>query len=201
MNEPVHESASELNDPPPRQALQQRVAAAILEAAARTFASRGDRANLGDVALAAGVARATVYRYFPNRRRLLEELGRVTAEAAHERLTAARIDDVPIEEGVSRAVRVFIDLGDAFVVLVRERGRTDTGEFEQLVVAPLRRLLETGRSAGRIRRDIPTAWLVESLIGVVASVQRHGSLGRDDTVAAIAGVFLEGARAAASPER
>ena len=43
------------------------------------------RTNLDDVAVAAGVARATVYRYFPNRRRLLEELTRRTAEAAHER--------------------------------------------------------------------------------------------------------------------
>jgi AcrR family transcriptional regulator len=200
MNERARKPRSRPAEPPPRQALQQRVAAAILEAAARTFASSGDRANLSDVAAAAGVARATVYRYFPNRRHLLDELVRVAAEGAHERLTAARIDEVPVEEGLRRAVRVFVDLGDAFVVLVRERGRTD-GDFDRLVASSLRRLLEAGRSAGRIRQDIPAAWLAESLVGVVASVQRHGSLGRDDSVAAIAGVFLDGAGVASSPER
>jgi TetR/AcrR family transcriptional repressor of mexCD-oprJ operon len=189
----VPEPATRSADLRPRQALHQRVAAAILEAAAQIFAHRGDDANLGDVADAAGVARATVYRYFPNRRRLLDELARTAAEDAHERLTSARIDEVPVEEGLSRAVRAFVDLGDAFVVLVRERDRSEAREFERLVAVPIRRLLEAGRSAGRIRQDIPTAWLAESLFGLVASVRRQGSLGRDDTVAAIAAVFLQGA--------
>jgi AcrR family transcriptional regulator len=189
----VPERATRSADLRPRQALYQRVAAAILEAAAQIFAQRGDDANLGDVADAAGVARATVYRYFPNRRRLLDELARMAAEDAHERLTSARIDEVPVEEGLSRAVRAFVDLGDAFVVLVRERDRSEAREFERLVAVPIRRLLEAGRSAGRIRQDIPTAWLAESLFGLVASVRRQGSLGRDDTVAAIVAVFLQGA--------
>jgi AcrR family transcriptional regulator len=189
----VPERATRSADLRPRQALHQRVAAAILEAAAQIFAHRGDDANLGDVADAAGVARATVYRYFPNRRRLLDELARMVAEDAHERLTSARIDEVPVEEGLSRAVRAFVDLGDAFVVLVRERDRSEAREFERLVAVPIRRLLEAGRSAGRIRQDIPTAWLAESLFGLVASVRRQGALGRDDTVAAIAAVFLQGA--------
>ena len=194
----AHTPASEPSTNRPRQALQQRVASAILDAAAQTFARRGDGANLGDVAVAAGVARATVYRYFPNRRSLLDELSRVAADKAHERLKTARIDDVPVEEGLYRAIRAFVDLGDAFVVLVRERGRTGTDEFDRLVAAPVRRLLETGRAAGEIRQDLPTAWLAESLVGLVGSVQRHGSLGPDDTVAGIAAVFLHGARAASS---
>lgn len=192
MPENARQRASEPAELAPRPALQERVAAAILEAAATTFARGGDRANLADVAAAAGVARATVYRYFPNRRRLLDELARVTLETADERLSAARIGDVPLEEGLSRAVRVFFDLGDAFLVLVRERGsRAD--DFERYVVAPLRRLLEAGGSAGRIRADIPTALLAETLVGAVAGVQLHGSLGRDDSVAAVTGLFLEGA--------
>jgi AcrR family transcriptional regulator len=56
----VPERATRSADLRPRQALHQRVAAAILEAAAHIFAHRGDDTNLGDVADAAGVARATV---------------------------------------------------------------------------------------------------------------------------------------------
>ena len=186
-------AAIESADLRPRQVLQQRVAAAILEAAAHLFAQRGDHANLADVADAAGVARATVYRYFPNRRRLVDALARRAVEDAHERLTSARIGEVPVEEGLSRAVRAFVDLGDAFVVLVGERHRTEAGDFEGLVAGPIRRLFEAGRSAGEIRQDVPTAWLAESLFGVVASVQRQGSLGRDDTVAAVTALFLQGA--------
>jgi AcrR family transcriptional regulator len=151
------------------------------------------------VAVAAGVARATVYRYFPNRARLLDELTRVAAEDANERLAAARIEDVAVEEGLSRAARAFVDLGDAFVVLADERRSPGTEDFDRLVAAPIRRLLEAGRSAGAIRADVPIALLAESLIGLVASVQRHGSLGRDDTVAAAVGLFMHGAASADQP--
>ena len=71
-------------------------------------------------------------------------------------------------------------------------------DVDRLVAVPLRRLLERGR-AGSIRRDIPTAWLAESLLGIVGSVLRRGSLGPDDTVAAIASVFLDGARDRSAP--
>jgi AcrR family transcriptional regulator len=185
---------------PARQALQQRVAEAILDAAAHTFATH-ERANLTDVAVVAGVARATVYRYFPNRRRLLDELARRTAEDAHGRLEAARVSEVPVEEGLTRAVRAFVDMGDAFVVLARERDRTGAGEFDPLVASPLRELFEKGQSAGRIREGIPTAWLAESLVGIVAAVLRHRTLGRDDTVATITSIFLEGALTASRDQR
>src|ERR687884_1655109 len=78
-----------LHPPRRRQALQERVAAAILEAAARVLATGGEQASMNDVAAAAGVARATLYRYFPSRQALLDELARVAAEEAGARLASA----------------------------------------------------------------------------------------------------------------
>src|ERR671939_391446 len=80
----------------PRQALQERVAAAILDAAARVLLARGEQASMNDVASAAGVARATVYRYFPNRQALLDELAELAVSSAGERLASARIDEIPV---------------------------------------------------------------------------------------------------------
>jgi TetR/AcrR family transcriptional regulator, mexCD-oprJ operon repressor len=179
----------------PRQALQERVAAAILEAAARVLLVRGEQASMTDVAAAAGVARATVYRYFPNRQSLLDELARSAVRSAGDRLASARIDEIPVADGITRAVRALVDVGDLFVVLARERLRPDGEQFERHVVGPLRALVERGQSSGEIRADVPSAWLAAALIGVVVNVVsspvHHG---REDTVAAITSVYIDGAR-------
>jgi TetR/AcrR family transcriptional repressor of mexCD-oprJ operon len=185
---------------PRRTALQQRVSAAILNAAARTLATHGDSANLADVAEEAGVARATVYRYYPNRSRLVEELVRRTTENIHDGLVAARIDKVSVEEGITRAVRAFVDEGDAFVVLLHERRRSAESDFDRLVLPPIRQLLEVGRVQGHIRAEIQAVVLVETLLGIAAGVLRNSSLGRDDLVATISTVFLDGALAPPQPE-
>jgi TetR/AcrR family transcriptional regulator, mexCD-oprJ operon repressor len=175
--------------------LRARVSAAILEAAAGVLADRGEQASMGDVAAAAGMARATVYRYFPNREALFEALGRVAVEEAGERLQAGRLAEVPVPEAFGRAVRALVSVGDYFVVVSRESARPDPDEFERRVASPLRGLIERGQSAGEMRDDLPASWLMESLIGMVGSVlQTQPSLGVEDTVAGVTSLFLDGAR-------
>ena len=181
---------------PERQPLQQRVAAAILDGAAHVFALQGDQANMNDVAAAAGVARATVYRYFPNRETLLDELAQSAVRDVEERLTSARIDEVPPEEGIARAVRALLDAGDPFVLLVRRHPRSEPERFERSVMRPLRELFERGQADGDVRRDIPSARLTESLLGqIVGMFTSAPFLGREDMTAMITALFLDGARA------
>jgi TetR/AcrR family transcriptional regulator, mexCD-oprJ operon repressor len=175
--------------------LHARVSAAILEAAAGVLAERGQQASMADVAAAAGMARATVYRYFPNREALFEALGRVAVEEAGERLQAGRLDEVPVPEAFGRAVRALVAVGDSFVVVSRESARPDSAEFERQVASPLRKLIERAQSLGEVREDLPASWLMESLIGIVVSgLQMRPSLGVEDTVAGITSLFLDGAR-------
>jgi TetR/AcrR family transcriptional regulator, mexCD-oprJ operon repressor len=185
-----------MSDPAPRQALQQRVAAAILDGAAQIFAFQGEQASMNDVAEAAGVARATVYRYFPNREALLDELTRAAVSDVDARLEAARIDEVAPEEGIARAVRALVDVGDSFVLLARERQRSEAERFERKLTHPLRQLFERGQADGDIRPDIASARLTESLIGLIVGVLTSSPpLGREDMTATITGLFLNGARA------
>ena len=175
------------------------MSAAILEAAAALLADRGGQASMADVAAAAGMARATVYRYFPNREALFEALGRVALEEAGERLQAGRLEEVPVPEAFERAVRALVAVGDYFVVVSRERARPDPAEFERRVALPLRGLIERAQSLGEVRDDLPASWLMESLIGIVVSgLQTRPSLGVEDTVAGITSLFLDGARLPAS---
>jgi TetR/AcrR family transcriptional regulator, mexCD-oprJ operon repressor len=179
----------------PRQALQQRVATTILEAAAQVLVARGEQASMSDVAAAAGVARATVYRYFPNRQSLRDELASAAVRGAGDRLVSARIDEIPVLEGIGRAIRALVEVGDGFIVLARERPRTDDEEFERRVGGPIRALLERGQSDGYVRADIPSEWLTDSLIGIVASVQSSPlRRGHEDTVAAMTSMYVDGAR-------
>jgi TetR/AcrR family transcriptional regulator, mexCD-oprJ operon repressor len=185
-----------MSEPAPRQALQQRVAAAILEGAAQLFAVRGEQASMNEVAEAAGVARATVYRYFPNREALLDELAQTAVSDVDARLASARIDEVAPEEGIARAVRALVDVGDSFVLLARERLRSDPERFERRLTQPLGALFERGQAGGDIRHDVTSARLTEALIGLIVGVLTSTpTLGREDMTATITGLFLDGARA------
>ncbi len=149
---------------------------------------------MNDIAAAAGVARATLYRYFPSRQELLERLAERAVGDAESRLAASRIDQVEPTEGIARAIRALVDVGDPFIVLARER-RAERGRYERALAAPLRLLIERGQKGRVIRADVASTWLTESLVGVVVSVlSSTPRLGREDTIAAITSMYLDGAR-------
>jgi AcrR family transcriptional regulator len=184
------------DDPSPlrRRGLRERVTAEIVVAAASVLASSEGQASMNDVATAAGVARGTLYRYFPTRRSLLERLHSNAVEDMESRLRASRIGEVAPLEGVERVIRAFVDGGDLFVVGARERRTTAGPDFEASVMLPLRELIERGQETAAIRRDIEASWLSECLLGLALVGASAGSLGTEDTVAWIKRLFLDGAR-------
>ena len=178
----------------PRTNLRERVAGAIREAAATALAQR-EQASMSEVAEAAGVARATLYRYFPTREALLEDLGRFALDETGDALEAAGLERVAVPDAFERAVRTLVGIGDYFVVLARERAAAEEGAFDRRVATPLRRLIERGQAEGEIRDDVPASWLFESLLSLVVSVLPSApALGPEDTVHAITSLFLHGAR-------
>jgi TetR/AcrR family transcriptional regulator, mexCD-oprJ operon repressor len=150
---------------------------------------------MSDLAAEAGVARATVYRYFPSRQALLDRLASVALDEAGTRLASARIEEVSPEEGVTRAVRALLDVGDSFVALARERIRADPEQFDSRLAGPLHRLFEGAKATGDIRGDVPSSWLTESLVALVlGALSAKPTFGHEDAVAAITSMFLDGAR-------
>jgi AcrR family transcriptional regulator len=175
--------------------LRERVADEILAAAAGALASSGGGASMNDVATVAGVARGTLYRYFPTRQALLDRLRERAVDDASSRLRASRVGEVEPLEGVVRAIRAFVEAGDIFVVGARERNHPGGTEFITEIVRPLRQLIQKAQAAGSLRSDLDANWLSEALLSLVLARTSGTELGTEDTVASIKRLFLDGAGA------
>jgi TetR/AcrR family transcriptional regulator, mexCD-oprJ operon repressor len=163
----------------------------ILSAATAVLASR-QSASMAEVAAAAGIARATLYRYFPTREALLRALEAAANEEAGRRLAGANLDEVPVEEALARATRALVAVGADFIVLLRERRPPEPG-----FTAPLAALIERGRENGQLRSDVSVATLVESLLALIGACVRTGEaagMGAEDMSSAALRLFLTGAR-------
>jgi AcrR family transcriptional regulator len=174
-----------------------RTAAAILDAAAHVFSEHGTAANLADVAAAAGLSRATLYRYYPNREALLKALAAHALAELASRLNDAGLERASVKEAIERLARAIVAVGDRYAVLASEECQPDEADAERLVGAPMRAVLERGITSGLIRQDLPADVLLElfsgTLMAAIKLTQRH-QLGAEEASAAAAAVFLDGAR-------
>lgn len=173
-----------------------RTSAAILDAAARVFADEGASANLAAVATAAGISRATLYRYYKNREALLQALVVDAIDEAARRLADAGLERAPVEDAIERILRAFVTVGDRYAVLVSDLPWYEKADKSQLQT-PVRAVLTRGIEEGVIRNDLSAEVLNELLGGAALSaikLTQHQQLGVEEASAAAASLFLDGAR-------
>jgi AcrR family transcriptional regulator len=178
-----------------------RTASAILDAAAHVFSERGTAANLADVAAAAGVSRATLYRYYPNREALLRALGAHALTELAGRLNDAGLERATVEEAIERLARALVAVGERYAVVASEQCPADEADQERLVVAPMQAVFERGIASGVLRQDLPADVLRTLFSGTIMAaikLTQRDQLGLEEASAAAAAVFLDGARGSAS---
>ncbi|HEX5993927.1 MAG TPA: TetR family transcriptional regulator [Jiangellales bacterium] len=146
---------------------------ALLDAAARALAY-DPGASMADVAAAAGLARATLYRHFRTRQELLAALRAEALVRAGEAITASRPDEGPPLEGLRRAVEALAPLGVRFRALLLDGADIDPAFLRERdrVLAPLRRVVRRGQKAGVIRADVPPEWVVTALASLLIAAVR-----------------------------
>jgi len=175
--------------------LNLRTSAAILETAAHLLAEHD--ASMTEIAAAAGVGRATLYRYYPTRDALLAALAVQALDEITERVADARLENVPADEGIERLARVLLTVADRYVVLVRERVKADDAESEERLGRPLRDLFERGIREGVLRADLPVDAQLQLFASNITSALHNNlqrDLGIEQTAATLTSFFLDGAR-------
>ncbi|MEU6641503.1 helix-turn-helix domain-containing protein [Saccharomonospora sp. NPDC046836] len=180
-------------------ALRDHVAAGILEIAARVLAERGEGASMGDIAKAAGVARATLYRYFPNRDALLQALVDTATTDLATRIADAKPDEAPVAEALARLTRAVIAATSKYRALTMLDKTAEQEEQARVgLTAPFAALFARGAEEGVFRRDLNIELLIDAYTGLLegaANRVNQGRLGVEEASAAITSIFLQGALA------
>jgi AcrR family transcriptional regulator len=164
----------------PQRADARRNRERLLAAAETAFNAQGADASLDDIARAAGVGNATLYRHFPTRAKLLEavyeqridELGTVAAELAQSAAPARALHEwlrAVVAHVTDRRV-----LTDAFLAAYEGPAGSEPPQFaawHDALFNAGRPLLAAAQDAGTARRDLDIA----EVLALVTGVARAGS--------------------------
>lgn len=144
----------------------------LIEAATAAFASaEGRPVSLEAIARDAGVGIGTLYRHFPNREALVEEVYR--AELAE---VAAAADEQLTRHPPKVALRRWMDRYASFVAAKRgmaeslhalfDSGAMEPSQTRDSIVGAVDLLLRAGVSDGSLRSDVRADDVVSSLVGM-----------------------------------
>jgi AcrR family transcriptional regulator len=193
-------------EPPPTAAADRERARIVTRARTHFFTHGFRTVTMSDLAAEMGMSKKTLYVHFPSKTALLQTV-------IDDKLAAVQNDLVPVIEDdrlpfAGRLQRLLATLrmhmGEIHPAFVRDIKKEAPELFariqqgrRQLIQRGFGKLLEEGRRAGDVRRDIPVKLLIEMLIGTVdamvvpARMDEPGITPRT-ALTQIVTVFLEG---------
>jgi TetR/AcrR family transcriptional regulator, mexCD-oprJ operon repressor len=181
-----------------RRADAERNRSNLLDCATRLLAEDSS-AGMAEVAAAAGVGRATLYRHFPTREDLLAAIETRALDETEEAIAASRLDDGTATEALRRLVDAMLQVGDRYRFLFAEDQRAlpdDEREArEDRLGAPLFALVERGQEAGEFSRVLTARWMLGVFGAVlVAALQAMaaGELERERAAGVVTATLLHG---------
>ena len=156
---------------------------AVLDAAAWVLAENPG-ASMSAVAEAAGVGRATLYRYFPSREALVRELALEAIERTDAAVAPVFEQGLNSEDSLLGMLEAIVPLGDRYHFLATER--IEDQEFAEQIRRQAREtaeLVEQAKKDGLFASGLPTAWIVaaiDALIWAAWDTVREGTVAPRD---------------------
>lgn len=168
----------------------------ILEAALRCFRTQGLRkTTIVDVGRAAGLARSTIYEYFPDKRAVVDAASEHASQLFYRAMATAMAPGVSLEDKLSRAAvavtkaRRFIDpekLSDAaeVQVLLNRNAAALLDDCEKFLTP----YIEAARLTGEVRKNLDVGaaaeWFSRMLFSLFMTPSRRLDLTDSEAVAA-----------------
>lgn len=151
-----------------------RTRTAILNAAI-SLLLRNPSASLGEVADAAGVARSTLHRYFPERADLVAAMKMFADHQMADATARARLTEGTAAEALVRACHEYFDEWDTFMWSFVESLKGDDESCENGVTFDLElaAVIERGYADGTIDPCLPNAWIQQTMWAVLYSAQEY----------------------------
>ena len=175
--------------------LNLRTGAAILETAAHLLAEHD--ASMSEIAAAAGVGRATLYRHYPTREALLAALAAQALDEIAERVADAGLEHATVAEGIERLARVLLTVADRYVVLVRERVKPDKDDSDERLAGRSATCSNEASAKASCARTSPAEAQLQLFASSITGALHNNlqrELGIEQTAATLTSFFLDGAR-------
>lgn len=160
---------------------------------------------MDEIAEASGVSRATLFRRFPSRERLIAELCEVAAAEYVEAVDGAAPEHGEPPAALRRVLTGLAELAPSFGLLAFQP-LSDEDEARLLgwvaeADRRIHRLVERGQTGGDFRPDVPAAWVTTAATWLVvgaADALRLGTLAPRDVSRLITETVMGGLRREAS---
>ena len=170
----------------------------IVEAAGAVL-WRQPSATIGEIALASGLGRATIYRHFPTRDDLLRDIARHGFEQTVQALRDARPEEGTAVEALQRMIEATVQPGNACMLVLNQLPEPVASHEEKAELhAPIAAALMRGVASGELREDLDIGWTLRTIGALYELAMQElaaGNVTREEAVQLMASSLLQGALA------